>query len=382
MSTGFLDVGRRGRGEGTIYRRSDGRWEGRADLGWQGGLRKRPAVYGRTRAEVGERIRELQQEIERGAQLTGPRQTVAGYLEDWLLVARQRVRPTTYATYEMYVRYHVIPELGRIPLRRLGPEHVQRLLLEKQRRGMKPQTAFHMRAVLRTALNRALRLGLVVRNAAALADAPRVERPEVTTFSPADARRFMDAIAHDDRRALYLLALLTGMRQGELLGLRWIDVDLDGGALHIRQALQRLPGHVDFVPPKTKRSRRQVLLPPLAIDALRQHRSAQLERRLLVGSSWEDSGLVFTGETGRPLVAGAVTHTFQRLLEQRGLPRMRFHDLRHSCATLLLSEGVHPSVVMDLLGHSTIRLTLDTYSHVLPTMQAEAVARLERVLRH
>ena len=135
------------------------------------------------------------------------------------------------------------------------------------------------------------------------------------------------------------------------------------------------------MPPKTKRSRRQVLLPTLAVDALREHRSAQLQQRLLAGSAWEDYGLVFSGETGRPLVAGAVTHTFQRLLERHGLPRMRFHDLRHSCATLLLSEGVHPSVVMDLLGHSTIRLTLDTYSHVLPTLQAEAVARLDQLLR-
>ncbi|HEX6349870.1 MAG TPA: site-specific integrase [Candidatus Dormibacteraeota bacterium] len=239
----------------------------------------------------------------------------------------------------------------------------------------------HLRGILRRALNWAIRLGLLSRNVAALARPPRLERHEIEPFTPDEARSFLTAIEGDRLEGLYIAALFSGLRQGELLGLRWQDVDLEAQELRVVHALQRFDGKLRLVPPKTARSRRSVSLPPLVVDALRRDKARQLEDRLLAGSRWVESGLVYTTRWGTPIEPRDATRSFKRLLARAQLREIRFHDLRHSCATLLLVQGVAPRVVMEMLGHSQISVTMNTYSHVLPALQRDAAQRLEALLR-
>lgn len=235
--------------------------------------------------------------------------------------------------------------------------------------------------MLRDALNCALRWGFIQRNAATLVDPPRISRTEVRPLTREQTRQFLDAVAGDRFESLYLVAIATGLRQGELLGLQWNDVDLNGGTVRVRHSLQRVTGTLTLVEPKTERSRRTVKLPAIALSALHAQRRRQAEARLLAGSRWRDSGFVFATTIGTPLDATNVTHAFRRALLKAGLPRQRFHDLRHTAASLLLLQGVHPRVVMDVLGHSQISLTMNTYAHVMPALQHEAADRMDSVLR-
>jgi integrase len=373
-------MGRRGHGEGSISQRRDGRWEGRIDLGWKAGKRVRKMVYGATRAEVARKVNALVRDRELGLVRSGPSQRVGAFLEEWLGSVRGSLRPSTFRTYELYVRRHIVAELGRVRLDQLKAEDVQRMLDRKLATGMSPQTVVHLRAILRRALNRAMRYGYLARNVAALAEPPKVERREMHVLDPDQARAFLKAANADPFRALYTLALFTGLRQGELLGLRWTDVDLEEAQLRMSHSLQRHGGKLRLVAPKTATSRRSVSIPTVAVIALREHRVHQLQARLLAGASWQETGLIFTTGRGTGIEAGNVVRSFKRTLRRAELPEMRFHDLRHSCATLLLVQGVAPRVVMEILGHSQISLTMNTYSHVVPALQREAAAKLDALL--
>jgi integrase len=373
---------RRGAGEGNIYQRADGRWEARLHLGYEAGRRRRKSFYGHTRREVQDQLTRALRDVQQGLPVaTDERQTVEQYLRRWLAEAvRPSVRPRTYTTYEMYARVHLIPELGSIPLVRLTPQHVQTLLNAKLRSGLAPRSVHHLRAILRRALNQAHRWGMVPRNVATLVDPPRVPRYEVRPMTPEQARVFLDAARGHRHEALYTVALAVGLRQGEALGLRWEDIDLDAGTLAVRHALQRVGGKLQLVEPKTRLSRRTIALPPLVVGALRAHRTRQLEERLWAGSRWREQNYVFTTSIGTPLDGTNVTHHLQAMLSAAGLPKQRFHDLRHACASLLLAQGVHPRVVMETLGHSQISLTMNTYSHVIPSLQRDAADRMEEML--
>ena len=235
----------------------------------------------------------------------------------------------------------------------------------------------HVRAVLTRALNQALRWDLVPRNVAALVDLPRVGHFEISPLSPAEARRFLEHARNDALHPLFVVALTTGLRQGEALGLQWPDIDLDASHLTVRRALQRVNGKLSVVEPKTRRSARTIVLPAVAVTAFRDRRRRQLQDRIAAGSLWVESGFVFTTALGSPLDGTSVTHRMQRLLAEAGMRRQRFHDLRHACASYLLQQGVHPRVVMDLLGHSQIALTMNTYSHLMPGVRDEAATRMD-----
>lgn len=263
---------------------------------------------------------------------------------------------------------------------KLSPSDIQPFLNDKLAEGLSPRTVRYLHAVLRRALGQALKRGLVPRNVATLVNLPKAQRPEVEPFTPDQARSFLAAIHGDRLEALYSVALSVGLRQGEALGLRWEDVDLDTGTITVRKALQRLNGVFELVEPKTARSRRTIALPQTAVTALRVHRTRQLQERLLAGSKWCENGLVFTNTFGTPIDASNLIRHFHRALVAAGLPRKRFHDLRHTCASLLLAQGVHPRVVMDILGHSQISLTMDTYSHVIPALQREAASQMDVLL--
>jgi integrase len=235
---------------------------------------------------------------------------------------------------------------------------------------------------LRVALGYAERLGLVSRNAAKLAKPPRIARPEVQPFTAEEARRLLEAACGHRLEALFVTALGTGLREAELLGLRWQDVDLERGLLTVRVQLQRINGKLTLTEPKTERSRRTLQLPAMVREALRQHRVRQLEERLAAGPLWEDSGLVFTTAHGAPLDARNVIRLYQeRILPAAGLPRRPFHVLRHSAATFLLASGCDLRTVQQVLGHAQVSLTANLYAHVMPALLRDAADKLDAVLR-
>ncbi len=370
-------VTRRANGEGSVYKRSDGRWCATVSL--DDGRRK--SFYGKTRQETGRKLATAVKARHDGLPIPAEKQTVAQFLSEWLQSTRPALRYRTWQRYEELVRLHALPTVGRLSLARLEPGHLQRLYGERLSAGQSPASVQRLHAVLHRALRDAQRWGLVARNVAALVERPRASRREMMALDPEQARSLMNAAAGERLEALYVLALTTSMRQGELLALRWPDVDLDRGALQVRGSLQRLPDGLTIVEPKTANSRRQVALTRAAVEVLRRHRVEQNEERLKLGGAWEDNGLVFANEVGRPIeVRNLMRRSFLPLLKGSSLPVIRFHDLRHTAATLLLGEGVHPKVVAEMLGHSRISTTLDLYSHVTPTMQRQAAEALDAVL--
>ena len=372
----------RGKGEGSIYQRKDGRWAASITIGWENGKRRRKAFYGKTRQAVATKLTTALKARQDGLPLPGERQTVGDYLDGWIEIVKPKLRPRTWARYESLIRIHAAPELGRLPLAKLGPNHLERLYAAKLVAGQSPASVRQLHAVLHRALKQAFRWGVVGRNVADLVSAPLVPRYESRALSPDEAKRLLDAAQGERLEAIYTVALTGGLRLGELLALRWADVDTDARTLRVTGTLQRTRGCIEIAEPKTKQSRRRVELTTRAVDALRRHRAAQNAERLALGEAWLDRGLVFCNERGDYLNDSHLRRrSFQPLLERAGLPRtFRFHDLRHSAATLLLGMGTHPKVVSAMLGHSSIAITLDLYSHVTPTMGREAAVAMDAAL--
>ena len=375
-------AGRRGAGEGSIFKRqSTGRWVAQLDLGIRNGRRRFRTVSAETRREAAEALTKMLREQQTGTLATAGRQTVGEYLEAWLQGRKSNLRPSTRRSYAWLLRTHIAPEIGGVRLEKLQPADVRRMLQRRLDAGLAPRSVHHMRAVLRAALHEAQKDGLIARNVAALADSPAVEGDQVTTLTPDEAGVFLAAVSGNRLEALYRVALGIGLRRGEALGLRWQDVDLDARQLHVVYALQRVEGRLQMVPPKTRRSRRTVSLPGVVIDSLRERRRGQVQEQLLAGARWSNEhDLVFTTTIGTPLDPDYVSKEFARQLERAGLRHIRFHDLRHSCASLLLAQGVPMRVVMEVLGHSTITLTANTYSHVLPSLLSDAATAMDKAL--
>ena len=375
-------MARRGHNEGSIHQReSDGRWVACINVGYKNGKRIRKYLYGATRREVAEQLKVALRDQQLGLPVAVERQTVAQFLNRWLTdVVRPKVRPSTYQSYATYVRLYLKPALGHHQLTKLTPQQVQALLNDKLASGLSPRTVQYMSAVLRSALSQAMKWGLVARNVATLVDPPRSGRPEVHPLMPDQARAFLAAVRGDRLEALFTVAIALGLRQGEALALRWSDVDLDAGTIRIRHTVQKIDGTWHFTEPKTARSRRSISMPATSIAALRAHQQRQPDERLAAGARWQEWGLVFPSSVGTPLDGSNVTHRLQKILAGAGLPRQRFHDLRHCCASLLLAQHVPMRVVMEILGHSQIALTMDTYSHVMPVLRNEAAGLMDAIL--
>ena len=314
----------------------------------------------------------------------------AGFLATWLEGRRAQLRPRTWDRYEEHVRLHLTPALGRVPLIRLSPADIQRADAALSAHGLAPATVRRAHATLRAALQDALRWRQIVSNPATLVSPPRVPEREMQALGPEGARALLGAARGDDLEALWVLAVTAGLRQGELLALRWDDVDLTGGCVRVTGTLTRVrraapangetKTHQVIASPKTARSRRRVEIGTLAVEALRGHRRRQVEERLRAANLWVDRGLVFCGPTGGFLQPVTVNGELRRLLAVAGLPVIRFHDLRHTAATLLLGRDVNPKKVSEMLGHSTVAVTLDTYSHVLPGMHRQAAQIMDELL--
>jgi integrase len=325
---------------------------------------------------------ELLGALERHAYVAPDKTTLAEYLRgQWLPATQRRVRPGTFIEYQRKVDTHLIPALGQIPLQQLTTAmlnaHYQQLLT----RGIGPRTVQYVHATIREALNDAVRSGLLVRYLALYAAPPTARRGGLQTWTAEELRRFLDSVRDDRLYAAWRLAALTGMRRGEVLGLRWADLDLDAGWLAVRQTLVVVANQPQLSQPKTTRGRRQLALDPETITALRGHRRAQAAERLAAGPAWSDTGLVFTRQDGRPLHPEYVRRLFDRRINRVGLPRIRLHDLRHTYATLALQAGVHPKVISERLGHTTVAITLDVYSHAIPALQQDAAMTVADLLR-
>lgn len=371
--------------KGHIRQRGKDTWAIVIYLGTEQGKKRQKwyTVHGSKR-DAERELRRLLHEMDTGAYAEPSKLTVGEYLERWLNeYAAVRVAPLTLRRYQTVVRDHLIPLLGAIPLAKLTPMQIQRAYRETLESGnkripgpMAPQSVATHHRVFRKALAQAVKWQLLSRNPSDGVEPPRFERREMMALDEAGVLRLLERVRESKYFLPILLAVNTGMRRGEILALRWQDVDLDAGNVMVRRTAQQLKGRVEFKEPKTAKSRRLVRLPADVVAALRKHKVKQAEDRLFLGAQYHDNGLVFTQMDGKPVWPSHVSDAFRYLAHSMGL-RMRFHDLRHTHATLLLKAGVNPKVVSERLGHSTVGITLDVYSHVLPDMQDEAVRRFE-----
>jgi integrase len=375
-------VAKNGNGEGGITRhKKSGLYMARYTIQTPTGP-KRKTLYGKTRREVDEKLTKAKADRDGGLVFDANNMKLGEYLGRWLTDSvRDTVRPTTFERYEQMVRLHICPVLGQLKLKNVTPTHVRGLYREKLDAGLAPRTVQYVHVTLHKALEQAIADGLIPRNVTEAVKPPQVRREEMRPLTAEQVRILFDAAAGDRFEALYVLAVTTGLRQGELLGLKWDDVDLEEGTVRVRRTLTTAKGGPVLAAPKTKGSRRTVRLSQTALQALKSHLNRQLGEIEEAGDRWRENGLIFASETGEPLDRRLITtHRFKPLLKRAELPEVRFHDLRHTCATILLMKNVNPKVVSEMLGHASIAITLDTYSHVLPTMQESAAEAMEDAL--
>lgn len=316
--------------------------------------------------------------------------TLAEYLTRWLEdYAYPNTAPKTYQRYAQIIKNNIIPALGGIMLASLRPQHIQRYYshalkdgrIDRRKGGLSARTVLHHHRVLNEALRHAVRWQLMVRNPAEAVEPPRPIRSEMQVLSPESINTLLASCKDHNLYAIIYLAVATGLRQGELLGLRWDAIDLDSSSLSVTRTLQYISGlGLIFREPKTAGSRRKVSLSDETVRMLREHRKHQIETRLSLGPAYNDQNLVFANALGNPIPPYIVSEKFNILIKRIGLSPLRFHDLRHTSATLLLRAGVHPKIVSERLGHSGVAITLDTYSHVLPDLQSEAANLMDKLL--
>ncbi len=370
-------------GEGSVFRRGlDGRWVCEIVTGWGPDGRKRVLRHSaKTKREVTEWRTARLAERQTGTLAEPTRQTVGSFLERWLEDSvKTGVAPRTFETYRHVCRKHIIPAIGSVLLTKLAPQHLQRLYRQKVDEGH-TRTALMVHAILHRALGQAVRWRIVPRNVADAVDPPRHRYQEMRPLTPEEATRFLDAAREDRLFALYVLAVATGLRQGELLGLKWSDVDFERGTLQVRRTLAWIDGSFRFLEPKTQKSRRTLALPTVAAAALKKHRAAQASERLVLGEAWAEPELVFTTKIGTPLgKSDFIRRSFKTILRRAELPDIRFHDLRHTAATLLLAAGENMRTIQEMLGHSRFGTTADIYAHVLPEQKRRAAESMDLLL--
>ena len=384
---------RRGNHEGTIRQRKNGLWEAIVTIGRDPvtGKLKRVSFYAPTQKEVVKKAAQARADLTRGTFVAPEKLTLGAWLDTWLKVYKApTTRPLTLSGYARIVKRHLQPALGHIQLQALKPEHIQHYCNDKARQGLDASTIRQHFRVLSNALRQAEKIGRVSRNVARLVDPPRVARKERSTLTIAQVRTdLLTAIQGDRLAAAYVTFFLTGLRRGELLGLRWRDIDFETGVLYVRQILERVENpsgtgpktHLAFLEPKTARSRRTVALPAECVTALRQHRARQAEERLRLGAAYQDHGLVFAQANGRPIDPYSMNRAFQTVLKRAGLPAIRLHDARHTYATWMLQTGVPLKVVSDQLGHTSIAITGDIYAHVTQEVAQHAASALDQAFK-
>ena len=376
------------RGDGSIYETASGRWRGAVVVtDPTTGLKDRRVVSAPTFELARDRLADLKRDVANGVAAKGAAKTLNAYTEQtWLPGVRLRVRPSTARAHEQHLRDYILPTFGALKLREITPSGVERMMGMILKKGRSASTARAVRTTLGQVLHDAQRDGLIARNVASLARPPRAERHELQILTAEETHRMIEGSADDRLGPLFCLAATTGLRLGELLGLAWTDLDLDGAqpTLTVRRSLARAEGRnlYALAEPKTNRSRRTIELGPTAARALRRQKARQAADQLAAGDVWQDVGEAryFRDPIGRPLAPWAVTKGFTAALKRLGLPHVRFHDLRHGAASLLLSQGVPLRLVSEQLGHSSIAITGDVYSHIDREQKRAAADALERAI--
>ncbi|MGW3095885.1 tyrosine-type recombinase/integrase [Streptomyces sp. NPDC001102] len=406
---------RRANGEGTITKRADGRFHAAAYVYRPDGTRTRKFVYGKTREEVADKLTELQEKTRKGIPAAESTMAFGEYLTYWLAaIEPERLKPSTLNSYEGLTRLYIRPALGKKRLNRLSPADIRRFLMEfktaclcclrgadKERpeekrsccavgrccqRRPSARTVQYIHAVLRSALQQAMREELIARNVARIVETPTVTTKEVRPLDAGEVRLLLKTARSHRLYALWLLLVSTGLRRGEALALTWADVDLANGQLRVRRNVQRIRRELLFGTPKTKRSIRTVSLPRACVRALTAHHEQQERERKIAGEKWkpvpgQPDGLIFTTPSGRVHDPRGLNRMLEILCRDANVRRVRVHDLRHTCASLLLAQGVDPRTIMETLGHSTITMTLDTYAHVMGTTLRAAADQMDDALR-
>lgn len=357
---------------------------GRDDFGkkkqkWIGGFA--------TKKEADKVLAEKLNDMYHGVTVDVSSTTLGSWLTDWLSPLETQVRPSTYRGYEWLVRKHVIPHLGKIKLGELKPQHLQKLytILLKQERPLSKRSIHNLHGIVHQALDLAVKWELIGKNIADFVKPPRPDYKEMKVWTKQQVRQFLHESKDDRFFEVYDVALATGMRKGEILGLRWSDIDFDNNRLYVRRTLQwfkdrNVPGRAIFVDCKTPQSRRTVTLPNTVVQRLQEHRTKQAEEKLRLKFLYKDQDLVFTSLNGEPVNPRTVDEHWYKCLKASSLTKIRFHDMRHTHATLLLQQGVHPKIVSERLGHSDITITLNTYSHVIPGMQEQTAQDFDQAL--
>jgi integrase len=381
---------KRGNNEGSITKRRDGLWMAQITVGRdpETGKPKRATFYGKTRQEVADKLTKALRERQQGTFVAPHKLTLGEWLDTWLQhYKRPRIRSSTLDSYEIIIRRHVSPVLGHIALRDLRPDHLQRYYNEKAQQGLEASTILLHHKIVSNALAQAEQNQLVMRNVCRLTELPRQPRKEMRTLTIEQAAtQLLSALQGDRLYAAFLTFFMTGLRRGELLGLRWQDIDLNAGILHVRQILvciynrdakgEGRKTRLHFHEPKAEKSRRSVPIPEACLAVLKHHKAHQAEEKLLLGPGYQDHGLVFAQAEGTPIDPRSMHRYFTQALQRGGVPAIRVHDARHTFATWMLEQNVHPKVVSELLGHSSIRITLDLYTHVSLDLEKQAAATL------
>ncbi len=335
-----------------------------------------------TKADAERKKREMLTNYDKGLPVSTPKITVSEFLNQWLQDYCQiNVSPRTYRSYEGMIRRYVKPAIGHIQISKLSPHYIQSIYTDMTNQGLSAQTILHTHRCLSKALKCAVKWEIAVRNVCDSVEFPRPKRKEMAYWTAEQVNQFLTTLNHSDYNAVFFLAIHTGMRRSEILGLQWKDLDIPNLQLSIQRTVYRVSGKgIVIGEPKTRQSRRSVTLTQEAAMLLAGLRSKYWEQRQYLELTVNDSDFVFSNAEGKPFRPHSVSTAFRRMAKRSGLPQIRFHDLRHTHATLLLQQGVHPKIVSERLGHSDINITLNTYSHVMPNMQSEAAEAFSGLL--
>lgn len=367
---------KRGNSEGSVHKLPNGRWRGQ--VSHEG---HRLSKVCATQRECLEWVRKNRNQIDDGMTYTSTQLTLKEYMQGWLTNAKATKRPTTWVHYEELNRLYISPNAGRIKLKDLRAEHIQGLYNKLLEENIGVHTIRKTHALLHSALQQAVKIGSINQNPASNVDPPRKPTREMAILTESQVSQMLVAAKGHRWEALYHLAIVTGMRESELLGLKWTDLDWSRKYLKVERQLQRPGGNgVEFSPPKTGYGKRSLALGEITTEVLRAHYEGQQSERLAAGENWEEYGLIFTTSNGTPIHQRNLQRDFKALLKRAGLPPIRFHDLRHTAASLMLNHDVPVIVVSRRLGHARTSITLDVYGHLLPSMQAEAAELIDELV--
>jgi integrase len=351
------------------------------------GKRKQKWFSGfKTKKEAEKAMIDKMHELEQGMYVEPSKTTIKEYFEQWLEdYAKSALRPTSFQTYYTLIHQHIIPSIGHIT-QQLQPMHLQRFYNEQLQRGrvdgkggLSSQSVVKLHVIIKSALGHAVKWQLINRNVADLADPPAIRKRDIITLEADEVTHFLELAKESRYYIAFLLAISTGLRRGEILGLRWKDIQFEEKRASIQKNLVVVKGTPLLQEPKTKGSKRSISLPTTTVDALRKYKKVQAQEKLKQGALYQDNDLIVTTRFGTPVNPRHLLRSFYNLIKKANLPSIRFHDLRHTHATLMLQQGVHPKIVSERLGHSNTRITMDIYSHVLPSMQEEAVDQFEEM---